>query len=109
MGQIRGVVLSESQRSELVRLRDTAAKAYLRERAAALLKVADGLPGALVARFGLLRAREPDTVYAWLNRFAEGGVAGLTIRDGRGRKPAFSPSVSGASVSQGGDPGCGAA
>jgi hypothetical protein len=34
----------------------------LRERSAALLKIADGMPAALVARQGLLRPRDPDTV-----------------------------------------------
>ncbi len=109
MGLIRVVVLRDDQRTELVRVRDSAAKAYLRERAAAILKVAAGTPGAQVARSGLLRPREPDTVYAWLDRFAEGGVAGLIIRDGRGRKPAFSPSVPGSGASEASDPARGAA
>lgn len=88
---MRQVVLTAVQREALVRLRDTAPKAYLRERAAALLKVADGMPAAQVARAGLLRRRQPDTVYVWLDRFAAQGVEGLTIRPGRGRKPAFFP------------------
>jgi transposase len=46
-----------------------------------------------VARTGLLRPRQPDTVYAWLDRYRAEGIAGLTIRPGRGRKPAFSPSL----------------
>jgi transposase len=83
-------MLSPSQRQELIRLRDTADKPYLRERAAAILKVADGTPAAVVARQGLLRQRKPDTIYDWLNRFHDEGVAGLSIRPGRGRKPAFS-------------------
>jgi len=89
----RLIVVSEPQRLELERLRDTAKKAYLRERAAAILKVAQGIPGSVVAQYGLLRPRRPDTVYAWLNRFQSEGVAGLTIKPGRGRKPAFSPSA----------------
>jgi transposase len=88
---MRPVVLTPEQREELRRLRDTAPKAYLRERAAALLKVADGLPAAQVARTGLLRRRKPATLYDWLTRFEREGVAGLTLRKGRGRKPAFSP------------------
>jgi hypothetical protein len=89
----RTIRLSPEERRALERLRDTAPKAYLRERAAAILKVARGIPAAWVARDGLLRPRDPDTVYAWLNRFAAVGPAGLAIRPGRGRKPAFSPSV----------------
>jgi len=89
----RTLDLSPPERTALIRLRDTAPKAYLRERAAALLKVADGQPATQVARDGLLRARDPDTLYAWLNRYRDEGIAGLGIRPGRGRKPAFSPSA----------------
>ena len=88
----RSLELNAAERAELERLRDHAAKAYLRELAAALLKVADGIAPARVAREGLLRPRKPDTVYDWLSRYAQDGVAGLLLRAGRGRKPAFSPS-----------------
>jgi transposase len=91
--QQRKILLSLVLRSDLLRLRDTAAKAYLRERAAAILKVADGIPALVVARERLLRPRDPDTVYDWLNRFEKEGIPGLVIRPGRGRKPVFSPSV----------------
>jgi Helix-turn-helix domain len=84
--------LEDAERITLTELRDHGPHAYLRERAAALLKVDDGIPAARVAREGLLRPRQPDTVYAWLNRYLVDGLAGLYIRPGRGRKPAFSPS-----------------
>ncbi len=83
----RHIDLTKAQRQELIRLRDTADKPYLRERAAAILKVADGTPAAVVARQGLLRQRKPDTIYDWLNRFHAEGIEGLSIRPGRGRKP----------------------
>ena len=86
--------LTAAERADLVQLRDSAAVPYLRERAAALLKVADGATAAQVARSGLLRPRQPDTLYAWLHRYRAEGIAGLSIRAGRGRKPAFSPSAS---------------
>ncbi len=89
---MRRLTLTEEQRTALVQLRDRGPKAYLRERAAALVKIADGMSAAAVARSGLLRRRAPDTIYAWLTRFQAEGLAGLTIRPGRGRKPAFSPS-----------------
>ncbi len=47
--------LTAAERAELMHLRDSAAVPYLRERAAALLKVADGATAAHVARSGLLR------------------------------------------------------
>lgn len=59
----------------------------------ALLKIAEGMPAARVARQGLLRPRDPDTVYTWLDRYQATGHAGLKVRTGRGRKPAFSPST----------------
>ena len=79
------------QRQALEELRDHSPKPYLRERAAAILKVIDGEYAAQVARSGLLRPREPDTLYTWIERFEQDGVAGLSVRPGRGRKPAFSP------------------
>lgn len=86
--------LSEPQRQALIHLRDTAPKPYQRERAAALLKIDTGIPAARVAREGLHRPRKPDTLYEWLRRFEAEGLAGLLkIRPGRGRKPAFSPSL----------------
>jgi hypothetical protein len=84
--QRRQVLLTEEQRQDLLRLRDTAPKPYLRERAAAILKIAEGTSAASVARNGLLRARKPDTVYAWLDRYMAYGVEGLTVSPGRGRK-----------------------
>lgn len=83
--------LSEQERDELEQMRDCASKAYLRERAAAMLKIADGMPGKQVAEEGLLKQRKPDTVYEWYHRYDKEGIDGLRIREGRGRKPAFSP------------------
>ena len=85
------LALTPEERAALEALRATGAKPYQRERAAALLKVADGMPAAAVARTGLLRPRQPDTVYRWLDRFRAEGIAGLADRPGRGRKPAHFP------------------
>jgi transposase len=93
MTMTRAFDITTAERAELTRLRDAAQQAYVRERAAALLKVADGLSAARVARQGLLRPRKPDTVYSWIDRFIDEGIAGLQMRAGRGRKPAFSPSL----------------
>ena len=87
------IAIDQETRLALERGRDTHPKAYRRERAAAILKVADGMPAALVARSGLLRRRKPDTLYHWIFRFEQSGLNGLSIRAGRGRKPAFSPSA----------------
>jgi hypothetical protein len=91
----RKVVLTVEQRTDLEQMRDHAAKPYLRERAAAVLKVADGQALETVARAGLLRRWDRHAVSTWLTRFEVAGVAGLQIQPGRGRKPAFSPSDAG--------------
>ena len=92
----RAFALTRTERQTLEELRDHGPKPYLRERAAALLKVDDGMAPARVAREGLLRPRKPDTVYAWLDRFSMHGLAGLYSQYGRGRKPAFFPLAHGA-------------
>ena len=77
---------------ELTDARDRHPRAYLRERAAALLKVADGIHVPAVAAAGLLKPRKEDTVRDWVHRYQAGGLAALLVRPGRGRRPAFSPS-----------------
>lgn len=85
------IILSTESRLELENLMKTGHKAYLRERAAAILKIADGMSANQVAQHGLLRKRQVDTVCDWVHRYQAEGIAGLHIRSGRGRKPAFSP------------------
>lgn len=84
--------LSPAQEAELVALRDHHPRPYLRERAAALLKVAAGVSARQVAVGGLYRPRKPATVRSWVARYRAQGSAGLSIQGGRGRKPAFFPS-----------------
>ncbi|MFN3763237.1 MAG: helix-turn-helix domain-containing protein, partial [Anaerolineae bacterium] len=85
------IVLTPEQRHELEHVRDTDHRPYMRERAAAILKVADGQSARQVARHRLLKRRHADTVAAWVRRYLAEGLAGLQIKPGRGRKPAFSP------------------
>lgn len=85
--------LTVEQICELEQLRDHAPKPYLRERAAAILKIAEGHSGRQVALHGLLKRHAPDTIYDWVQRYLEKGKAGLEIKAGRGRKPAFFPSL----------------
>lgn len=74
---------------ELQEARDSDPRPYMRERSAALLKIAESQSGRQVALQGLLRPRRPDTVYAWVKRYKTDGFEGLLIKPGRGRKPAF--------------------
>jgi transposase len=67
MAQRRTLELSEPQRQQLEEHRDHDPRPWVRERCAALLKIADGMAPYAVARHGLLKPRKPDTVYEWLN------------------------------------------
>ena len=87
------VTLSDHQEQELQAARDHHLLPYVRERAAAILKIAAGESGRHVALSGLLKRRKPDTVYEWLHRYLVAGLMGLAVKKGRGRKPAFSPSA----------------
>lgn len=87
----RVVRLSDAQREELETTRDQHPKAYLRERAAVILKVAEGQSVRQVAEQGLLRRHEPETVSKWVDRYEQAGIEGLKVKPGRGRKPVFSP------------------
>lgn len=91
MGQPLKLTLSESQREELEAVRDQDSRAYRRERAAALLKIAAGESGLQVAGHGLLKPRDPDSIYRWVRWYEAEGIAGLKVRAGRGRKRGFSP------------------
>ncbi|WP_074306419.1 helix-turn-helix domain-containing protein [Singulisphaera sp. GP187] len=73
----RPLSLTEDQRQQLLQLRDHDDRPYVRERGAALLKIAAGHSPHRVAKQGLLKPRDPDTVYAWLDRYQASGVQGL--------------------------------
>jgi hypothetical protein len=77
---IRTLTLTEAQSQELTQHRDHDPRAYIRERCAALLKIASGKTAHWVARNGLLKPRDPDTIYAWLNIYERQGLEGLIQR-----------------------------
>lgn len=87
------LTLTDKQKKQLTSYRDRHPKPYMRERASALLQVAMGLSITQVATETRFRLRDPETVATWLHRYEQDGVAGLLIKPGRGRKPAFSPSA----------------
>ncbi len=66
MARRRRLELTEVQRQSLIDHRDHDPRPYVRERCAALLKVADGQTPHAVAQQGLLKPRDPDTVDGWL-------------------------------------------
>ncbi|MDR6565032.1 MULTISPECIES: helix-turn-helix domain-containing protein [unclassified Arcicella] len=85
------VTLSDSQEQELQDLVIHHPKAYIREKAAAILKIAQGQSGVDVAQNGLLRKRRKNTVYDWVHRYQAEGISGLLVKKGRGLKPSFFP------------------
>jgi hypothetical protein len=91
MAPRRRLELDEEARRTLEEMRDHHPKFYLRQRAAALLKIADGASANWVAAHGLHKWVDVDAVYGWLDRYLAYGLCGLYIRPGRGRKAAFSP------------------
>lgn len=95
MATRRTLSLSETEKQALEAVAAHGVKPYQRERAAALLKIASRQSPHFVTRYGLLIARDPDTVYGWLSRYEAECQAKQNVGEGRGRKPAFSPSAPG--------------
>jgi hypothetical protein len=84
---IRTLTLNEDQIQELKKYRDHDPRMHIRERCAAMLKIAEGKAPHWVARNGLLKPRDPDTLYAWLDIYEQQGVEGLIKRtQGQNRK-----------------------
>jgi transposase len=73
----RVITLTDDKRQELENIRNTSPKPYVRQRAAAILKIANGDAAYNVAKQGLLKPVAPDTVYRWLNSYIEKGIKGL--------------------------------
>ena len=86
MAQRRRLTVSAEQREELVAHRDHDPHPYVRERCAALVKIADGMSPHAVAQRGLLKARDPDTVYGWLAAYEAEGLAGVIARQHGGAR-----------------------
>jgi hypothetical protein len=85
----RTLVLLEAERLTLEQARDHHPLAYVRERAAALLRIHAGEAAYQVALTGLLKPRDPDTLYHWLNLYEQRGLAALRLPRRHGRR--FSP------------------
>ena len=92
MPKVYRIELTSEQYKELEVARERHEKAYVRERAAGILKVASGWSLRKTAHLGLLKKHEPETVKEWCTRYLTEGLTGLLVKSGRGRKPAFFPS-----------------
>lgn len=91
MPKVTKLCLTAEQVEELTRTRNRHPKAYVREKAAALLKVNQGQSIRQVALHGLPKRRSEHTVKGWIVGYLAEGMAGLRVKAGRGRKPAFFP------------------
>jgi len=80
MSKRRTLTLNDEQRCELIEHLNHDPHPYVRERCAAMLKIAEGNSPHWVAQQGLLVKRDPDTVYNWLNIYEAEGLAGLIAR-----------------------------
>jgi len=81
--------ITKEEQKQLERVILTHEKAYMRERASAILQISQGKSGLQVAQNGLLQKRRENTVYEWVHRYKAEGIKGLKNREGRGRKPSF--------------------
>jgi hypothetical protein len=82
----RTLRLKTREQRELEYYRDHDARPYVRERCGALLKIAQGEVPHAVARLGLLKPRDPDTLYGWLQVYEEEGVKGLVAHQHGGER-----------------------
>ena len=86
MTQKHTLILTEEQKAGLQKIRDHDPRPWARERCAAILKIAYGQSPHGVAQKGLLKARDPDTVYFWLKLYREGGAETLVTRQPGGAR-----------------------
>jgi hypothetical protein len=80
------LTLSEQEQADLREALHHHPSPQVRERCAAVLKVAEGHAPHWVAHCGLLRPRDPDTVYQWLRWYQQDGLPGLLARQHGGAR-----------------------
>jgi len=83
------IEITKEERKALERVLKSHNKAYMRERACAIIRFAEGQSVEQIALDGLLQKRRVNTVYEWIRRYIAQGIDGLANRPGRGRKPSF--------------------
>jgi hypothetical protein len=86
MATRRTLRLKTCEQRELEHYRDHDARPYVRERCGAVLKSAQGEPPHAVARQGVLKPRDPDTLYDWLEIYEAEGVVGLVAHQQGGKR-----------------------
>ena len=104
----RTLRLKTREQRELEHYRDHDARPYVRERCSALLKIAAGKTAHAVARQGVLKPRDPDTLYGWLEIYEDEGVAGLVAHQQGGERRRVLRGVRNRARGTAGDPARGA-
>jgi len=104
----RTLRLKTREQRELEHYRDHDARPYVRERCSAVLKVAAGEAPHAIARQGVLKPRDPDTLYGWLTAYEEEGVAGLVAHQQGGDRRRLLRGVRSRAKGTVGDLACGA-
>ena len=75
--------LSDQQQGQLERVAQCGQPAYMRTKALVLLNLAEGRRVTQLAR--IFRVSR-QSIYSWQKRYAQGGIEGLRVQPGRGRK-----------------------
>ena len=88
MGKIRIIALSPAERQQLEQGYRSGSSHAFRQRCQLVLLKSEGHTSAQV---GQLLKINPVTVNNWLTRYQLEGLAGLSTKPGRGRKPVFVP------------------
>lgn len=73
----RTLKLTKKQQKILENYRDHDSRPYVRERCAAILKIANGESANSLSKNGLLKSRQARTLYHWLNLYQRQGIEGL--------------------------------
>jgi hypothetical protein len=108
MGTRRTLRLKMREQRELEYYREHDARPYVRERCGAGLKIAAGQPPHAVASQGVVKPRDPDTLYGWLAGYEEEGVAGLLAHQPGGERRRVLRGARGRARGPAGDPTRGA-
>ena len=80
MPKRRNIELTSEEKKKLEYHRDHDKEPYVRERCAALIKIAEGKSAHWVSQYGLFKKRDPDTIYSWLTIYETEGIEGLIAK-----------------------------
>lgn len=83
----RTLTITDEERKQLQDYRDHSGHPQVRERCAAMLKIAEGKSPFWLSQEGLLKHHSPNTIYGWLDLYQQEGLKGLVERLHGGSRP----------------------